>query len=132
MRTVVYNYIKALSLKSVSLSSELPYSTSGTELYLKNKKTIYVDVAQSQQDPAIDALNGSGAVDETTTVSVYFVNDAKKLPTDYDTIVTQMKGARTATGTEGFIQKTCNVSSSYQEDAVVTELVFSFRKIIIN
>ena len=132
MRTVVYNYIKALSLKSVSLSNELPYSTSGTELYLKNKKTIYVDVAQSQQDPAIDALNGSGAVDETTTVSVYFVNDAKKLPTDYDTIVTQMKGARTATGTEGFIQKTCNVSSSYQEDAVVTELVFSFRKIIIN
>ena len=89
-------------------------------------------MAQSQQDPAIDALNGSGAVDETTTVSVYFVNDAKKLPTDYDTIVTQMKGARTATGTEGFIQKTCNVSSSYQEDAVVTELVFSFRKIIIN
>jgi hypothetical protein len=132
MRTVVYNYIKALSLKSVSVSNELPYSTSGTELYLKNKKTIYVDVAQSQQDPAIDALNGSGAVDETTTVSVYFVNDAKKLPTDYDTIVTQMKGARTATGTEGFIQKTCNVSSSYQEDAVVTELVFSFRKLITN
>jgi hypothetical protein len=132
MRTVVYNYIKALSLKSASLSNELPYSTSGTELYLKNKRTIYVDVAQSQQDPAIDALNGSGAVDETTTVSVYFVNDAKKLPTDYDTVVTQMKGARTATGTEGFIQKTCNVSSSYQEDAVVTELVFSFRKIIIN
>lgn len=132
MRTVVYNYIKALSLKSASLSNELPYSTSGTELYLKNKRTIYVDVAQSQQDPAIDALNGSGAVDETTTVSVYFVNDAKKLPTDYDTVVTQMKGARTAAGTEGFIQKTCNVSSSYQEDAVVTELVFSFRKIIIN
>jgi hypothetical protein len=132
MRQVVYNYIKALGLKSVSLSSELPYSTSGTELYLKNKKTIYVDVAQSQQDAAIDALNGSGAVDEITTVSVYFVNDAKKLPTDYDTVVTQMKGARTATGTEGFIQKTCNVSSSYQEDAVVTELVFSFRKFITN
>jgi len=132
MRQVVYNYIKALSLKSASLSNELPYSTSGTELYLKNKRTIYVDVAQSQQDPAIDALNGSGAVDETTTVSVYFVNDAKKLPTDYDTVVTQMKGARTAAGTEGFIQKTCNVSSSYQEDAVVTELVFSFRKLITN
>lgn len=132
MRTVVYNYIKALGLKSVSISNELPYSTNGSELYLKNKKTVYVDVAESQQDAAIDALNGSGAVDETTTVSVYFVNDAKKLPTDYDTIVTQMKGARTATGTEGYIQRTCNVSSSYQEDAVVTELVFSFRKFITN
>ncbi|CAB4154709.1 hypothetical protein UFOVP645_22 [uncultured Caudovirales phage] len=132
MRTVVYNYIKALGLKSVSVSNDLPYSTNGNELYLKNKKTIYVDVAQSQQDPAIDALDGSGAVDETTTVSVYFVNDAKKLPSDYDTVINQLKLARTATGTEGFIQKTCNVSSSYQEDSIVTQLVFSFRKIITN
>ena len=132
MRTVVYNYIKALGLKSVNLTNELPYLTSGSELYLKNKKTIYVEVAQIQQEPAIDALNGSGAVDEITTVSVYFVNDAKKLPTDYDSIVTQLKGARTAIGTEGYIQKTCNVSSSYQEDAVITQLEFSFRKLITN
>lgn len=132
MRTVVYNYIKALGLKSVNLSSELPYSTSDTELYQKNKKTIYVDVAQSTQEPGIDAFNGSGAVNETTTVSVYFVNDAKKLLSDYDNIVTQLKGARTAIGTEGYIQKLCQVSISYNEDAMLTTLEFSFRKLITN
>ena len=132
MRTVIYNYIRALGLKSVTLSNELPYQTNGTDLYLKNKKTIYVDAAQSNQDAVTDTFNGKGAVNETTTVSVYFVNDAKKVLSDYDTIVTQLKGARTATGTEEYIQKLCQVSISYDEDAMVTQLEFSFRKLITN
>ena len=132
MRSVVYNYIKALALKSVSLSAELPYQTNGTDLYLKNKKTVYVDVAQSSQDAVTDTFNGKGAVNEITTVSVYFVNDAKKVLSDYDNIVTQLKGARTATGTEEYIQKLCQVTVSYEEDAMVTQLEFSFRKLITN
>jgi hypothetical protein len=132
MRTVIYNYIRALGLKSVVLSNELPYQTNGTDLYLKNKKTIYVDAAQSNQDAVTDTLDGKGAVDEITTVSVYFVNDAKKMLPDYDQIVTQIKGARTAVGTEGYIQKLCQVTVSYDEDAMVTELGFSFRKLLTN
>jgi hypothetical protein len=132
MRSVVYNYIKALALKSVSLSAELPYQTNGTDLYLKNKKTVYVDVAQSSQDAVTDTFNGKGAVNEVTTVSVYFVNDAKRVLSDYDSIVTQLKGARTATGTEEYIQKLCQVTVSYEEDAMVTQLEFSFRKLITN
>jgi hypothetical protein len=132
MRTVVYNYIKALGLKSVVLSSELPYQTNGQDLYLKNKKTIYVDVAQSTQDAVTDTFSGTGTVNEVTTVSVYFVNDAKKILPDYDNIVTQIKNARTATGTEGYIQKLCQVTVSYDEDAMVTELGFSFRKLLTN
>jgi hypothetical protein len=132
MRTVIYNYIRALGLKSVTLSNELPYQTNGTDLYLKNKKTIYVDAAQSNQDAVTDTLDGKGAVDEITTVSVYFVNDAKKMLPDYDQIVNQIKGARTAAGTEGYIQKLCQVTVSYDEDAMVTELGFSFRKLLTN
>ena len=132
MRSVIYNYIKALGLKSVSLSNELPYQANGQDLYLKNKKTIYVDVAQSNQDAVTDTFNGKGAVNELTTVSIYFVNDAKKVLPDYDNIVTQLKGARTATGTEEYIQKLCQVTVSYDEDAMVTELGFSFRKLITN
>lgn len=132
MRSVIYNYIKALGLKSVSLSNELPYQTNGTDLYQKNKKTIYVDVAQIAQEALLDSFNGAGAVNEITQVSVYFVNDAKKLLPDYDNIVTQLKGARTATGTEPYIQKLCQVQTSYDEDAMLTTLEFSFRKVITN
>lgn len=132
MRSVIWNYIKALKLKSITLTEHLPWEDNGGPLYHHNKKHVYVDTAQSQQNPLIDALNGSGAVDEITTVSVYFVNDAKKLPPDYDSVVESIKGARTAPGTEGYIQKTCNVSSSYIEDAIITQIVFSFRKLITN
>jgi hypothetical protein len=80
----------------------------------------------------LDAFNGQGTIDEITTVSVYFVNDAKKIPPDYDSVVEQIKGARTATGTEGYIQKLCQVSTSFNNDAIITHLEFSFRKLITN
>ena len=133
MRSVVYTYIRDLRLKGYTLTDSLPYENSGDALYLNNKKHIYVDIAQVEQQPIFDTLNnGQGTIDEITTVSVYFVNDAKKLSLDYDQVVTQLKGARTATGTEGFIQKLCQVSTNYQEDAVITTLEFSFRKLITN
>lgn len=133
MRSVVYTYIRDLRIKGYTLTDSLPWEDSGTALYLHNKKHIYVDVAQVEQQPVFDTLNnGQGTVDEIITVSVYFVNDAKKLPLDYDQVVNQLKGARTAVGTEGYIQKLCQVTTSYQEDALVTTLEYSFRKLITN
>lgn len=132
MRTIIYDYIKNLNLMSLSLSAELPYQSSGVALYLKNKRIVYVDTDQVQQDSLTDTLDGTGAVDEITKVSVYFANDAKRLIPDYDTVVDQIKAARTTAGTEGYIQKLCQVSTSYDEDTIVTTLEFSFRKLIIN
>lgn len=133
MRMVIYNYIKDLRLKGLILTEHLPYEDNNAPLYHHNKKHVYVDTAQTQQTPMFDALNGGvGTVDEITTVSVYFVNDAKKLPPDYDSNVELMKGARLATGTEGYIQKTCQVTSSYIADSIITNLEFSFRKILTN
>ena len=132
MRTVIYNYIRDLRLKGWTLTEHLPFEDNNAPLYHHNKKHIYVDTAQTAQTPMFDAFNGSGTVDEVTTVSVYFVNDAKKLPPDYDSVVEQIKGARTTTGTEGYIQKLCQVSSSYNADAIITHLEFSFRKLLTN
>lgn len=130
MRSVIFNYINALRLKNYILTEHLPWRDNGAPLYHHNKRHIYVDTSQTRQDPVMDSMDGSGAVDEITTVSVYFVNDAKKLPADYDAVVDLLKLARTATGTEGYIQKLCQVSSDYQEDAIITHLEFSFRKLI--
>lgn len=132
MRSIIFNFIKDLRLKSVTLTEHLPWEDNGAPLYHHNKKHIYVDVAQHQQQAMLDAFNGQGTIDEITTVSVYFVNDAKKIPPDYDSVVEQIKGARTATGTEGYIQKLCQVSTSYNNDAIITHLEFSFRKLITN
>ena len=133
MRAIIYNYIKELKLKQYILTENLPWYDNGAPLYHHNKKHIYVDTAQTQQSSMFDALNGGvGTVDEITKVSVYFVNDAKKLPPDYDNVIELLKGARTTAGTEGYIQKLCQVSSTYQEDAIITTLEFSFRKLLTN
>lgn len=132
MRSVVYNYIRDLRIKGFILTEHLPWEDNGAPLYHHNKKHIYVDTDQTQQTPLMDAFNGQGTVDEITTVSVYFVNDAKKLPSDYDDVVEQIKGARTAAGTEGFIQKLVQVSSYYIEDAIITKFEFSYRRLLTN
>lgn len=132
MRTVIYNYIKTLKLKEYTLSEHLPWEDNGSPLYNHNKKHIYVDTAQTRQEPLFDALNQAGAVNEITTVSVYFVNDAKKLPQTYDDVVESIKGARLATGTEGYIQRLVQVSSDYREDSIITIFEFSFRKLLTN
>ena len=134
MRTVVLNYLLAnkRELSPFIVTEHLPWKDNGAPLYHHNKRHIYVDTAQTSQTPAFDLLNQGSGVDEISTVSVYFVNDAKKLPANYDNAVEIIKGARLATGTEGFIQRLVQVSSEYNEDAIVTTCVFSFRKLITN
>ena len=131
MRQVILEYIKSLKLKAYSVSDALPFSNS-VPLYISNKKVIYVDADSSTQSPITDTFDKLGAVDEVTKVSVYFVSDAKKLPSEYETTVSQIKTARTAIGTEGFVQKLVNLDVSYEDDNLVTILEFSFRKLITN
>ena len=132
MRDIVYNYIQDAKVKGFILSSNLPWEDNGAPIYHHNKKYIYVAPAQTQQSPMMDALDQRGTVDEITTVSVYFVNDAKKLPPEYDNAVEIIKGARLAPGTEGYIQRTCQVTTSFIADALITHFEFSFRKLITN
>jgi hypothetical protein len=135
MRTEILSYLNTISnvtLGTYSVSSRLPWLDNGAPLYHHNRKHIYVDTDQSRQTPVSDALNQAGFVDETTTVTVYFVNDAKQLPDNYDAVVTAIKGARLITATQGYTERTVNVSSDYLADDLITTIEFSFRKLITN
>ena len=132
MRSVIVNYIKSLKLKNFTLTEQLPWEDNGFPLYHHNKKHIYVATANTQQVPLLDAFDRRGTVDETTTVSVYFVNDAKKLPDNYDEVCNQIAQARLAPGTEGYVQRLVNVTSSFVRDEIITQIEFSFRRLIPN
>ena len=97
---------------------------------MKNFKTIYVDMPQISQDPVFDLLKGDGWVNEDTTVSAYFVTDAKQLPTNYFTLVNDIKECRLINTITGVIQRTCAVSTEFDTTALVTTFVFSFRKFL--
>ncbi|CAB4127953.1 hypothetical protein UFOVP109_12 [uncultured Caudovirales phage] len=134
MRDTILAHLRAnvRNLGSFRISDNLPWFDSGQPLYHHNKKHIYVDTANSQQQPVIDTFNLAGTVTEITTVSVYFANDAKKLPSEYSQVVDVIKGARLASGTETYIQRTVSVTNSYVGDDLVTHAEFNFRKLLTN
>ena len=134
MRTAIYDYLYAnrASLKGLNLSDKLPWTDGPTPLYMANMKSIYVDVDQIQQQKLFDTINGNGAVDEITTVNVYFVIDAKALLTNYEDLVSVIKAARLSQDIIGVIERTCQVKAEYNADNLVTTFEFSFRKMLTN
>jgi len=134
MRTEILNFVTAIdpnTLDTFVVSTKLPWLDNGSPLYHHNKKHIYVDTENSSQQPVFDGMNGSGSVQETITVKVYFVIDAKQLPSNYDSLVDAIKDARLVT-VAGVIQRLCQVSNQYIADQLLTEFEFSFKKLLTN
>tara|TARA_R110000868_G_scaffold46599_4_gene153741 strand:- start:210 stop:614 length:405 start_codon:yes stop_codon:yes gene_type:complete len=132
MRQYILDYIAGVMVTGFRLTQELPWDKDSGPLYLTNMKTVYVDSAQTSQDPLIDVLNGAGIVNETTTISAYVVTDAKILPPGYANLVTAISGTRLDPAITGYTQKTTAVNTSFQADAQITEFVFNFTKVIVN
>jgi len=126
MRTAIYDHIKDLQLGSFRLSDERPFNASGQALYLKNMKTIYVDQAQTVHDNLISTLDGVVINAETTTVRVYMSTDAKQMPSNYQSLVANIKTARNSTDITGVNRREVDVSTTYEEDKMVTEFEFRF------
>lgn len=129
MRQAIIDYINTLALGSFLISNELPWTDNGQELWLKNPKAIYVDVANYESEPIVLALNGLQIQNETTIVTAYFSCDAKQLPSNYDDLVADLKLARDIEAAEGFNRRECVVNTSMSADLLVTELEFRFTKI---
>ena len=129
MRQQVLDYIRTLPLGGFKLSSEAPYDSSGVELYVKNPKTIYVNFAQTTSDPFIQTLDGLNISNETTTVSVYFSTDAKLVPSNYDTLVQQLKGAKNIDTISGINRREVDVSTEYVNDLVVSTVDIRYIKL---
>lgn len=134
MRTAILNYFKEnkKALAPLIISDNLPWEDNGAPLYHHNKKHLYTDLDQVSQSASFDTLNYKGAVDEITTVRVYFVTDAKNPISNFENITQIIRDARLTSEITGVVQRTCQVSNSFNNDAVVTEFEFSFKKLITN
>ena len=130
MRQEVLNYINGLSLGTFTVSSDLPYDASGSALYLQNVKKIYVDAEQVTTEPLVTALNGPVIDNEVTSVSIYFSADAKQLPANYDTLVSDLKKAKNITTVSGLHRRESDYSSDFQGDLIVNTLEIRFNKVI--
>jgi len=129
MRSDILAYIKGLKLKNFSTSDELPFS-SGTELYLKNPKRIYVDVEQVEITAFIPLLNSPDVDQSVHTVKVYFAIDAKQLPADYAQVVSLIRLAKDSITVPHGLGKDAKSTTDYVNDMLVTMIEFTFTKLI--
>jgi len=130
MRQAIWDHIDDLSKGTFTLTNELPWDSSGSPLYLKNVKRIYVNVDQVTEEVVYATLNGVCINNEITTVSAYFVCDAKQLPSNYETLVSSIRGAKNSTDISGVSRRECDVTTTFESDMLVTEFEFRFINVI--
>lgn len=130
MRDLILDYINGINLGGFLLSQELPWSESGTPLYIKNPKRIYVDIAEFSSEPLVVALNGLHISQEVITVRVYFSADAKQIPPNYEQTVQDLRGAKDITTISGPYRRECIVNTTYENDMLVSTLEFRFTKLL--
>lgn len=127
MRSLILTYLEANKPSGFGVSQNLPFDQNGSALYLQNLKSLYVDNPQTEQEPLYDTLDGNSIVSETTTISVYVVTDAKTLPSNYDALVTLVKGVKNISTITGFTERRAIVNTSYANgDQLVTQVELRF------
>ena len=129
MRQEILNYVNGLSLGTFSVSSELPYDQSGTALYLSNPKKIYIGNEQTSTEPLVSALDGPVIDNDVTAVSIYFSADAKQLPANYDTLVTNLRAAKNITTVTGIHRRELDAVTEFQGDLIVNSMEIRFNKV---
>jgi hypothetical protein len=130
MRSLILTYLEANKPSGFGVSQNLPFDQNGSALYLQNLKSLYVDNPTTEQEPLYDTLDDCSIVSETTIVDIYVVTDAKTLPSNYDAMVTAVKGVKTDTTITGYTEKRVNVSTSYANgDQLVTQFELRFTNI---
>lgn len=130
MREELIAYFKTLSLGTISVTEELPWTKDGEALYLKNYKRIYVDRPTLSQEGVINTLGGASLVNQITTVSAYLVVDAKNQPSNLSAVITSLVGARGEITKAKRLSRTCNLNQTYEGDALVLEFEYSFIELL--
>ena len=129
MRTQVYNYVKTLDIGSFRTTEELPWSESGIPLYIKNLKTLYISNAQTETETLIAALDGLNIQNKTVTVQLFFACDAKKQPSNYEELMSQLLDINSIQDVERNWDRSVKQQVEYDTDKTITQVDYIFTKL---
>ena len=123
MRTQLITAITSATstLTQFAVSSELPFEQGGTPLFLKNKKRIYVDEERREETTLIACLDGQDIYQDDLITNVFLAVDAKNTPSQLDSVVSKILGAKANTGIVNF-----GVESDYTVDKQEDVLIYTF------
>ena len=105
------------------ISTELPFSTSDTPLYMKNMRTVFVDELQEDVTELYPVLDGNDVMTTETTCVAYLAVDAKNQPTDIQTVVANLLVARNGV-TAGI--RASDVTTELENDVILYNIEYNF------
>lgn len=76
------------------VSSELPFESGGNSLFLKNKRTIYVDDLSEEQIQLYRTIDQGTVYQTQTIVEAFLTVDAKNQPTDIEDVIQAILNAK--------------------------------------
>lgn len=114
----------ALAGSSVSVSSELPWSSAGEPLYMKNMKKVYLDEDNITKEQLFKTLDNADIAQVETSVTGFLAVDAKTQPTDIDTIISNVLQSRLAI--TGQSTSEVEMTTDTQADTLVYQFDFNF------
>jgi len=122
--TLKANLDIALASTNVSVSAELPYSSAGEALYLKNMKFVYIDEDNISKTVLFPTLDKSDITETTTTVTAYLAVDAKNDLSDIDTIISSILNSRNAVS--GQTVNECVMTTDIEADVLTYTFNYNF------
>lgn len=131
MRSEILTYLTTqLKGKGVNVSTELPWFSGTEPLYNKNMKTLYIDEEETAQEVIIPVLPPSAdVVEETTSVVAYLQVDAKNQPSNIDTIISIIKGAKDISTITSVGDRLVSVETEITSDKILYTITYSITRI---
>jgi hypothetical protein len=110
------------------VSTELPWQSGDVDLYVKNKKNIYVDKPQSDiTEMYLTLRHDCDVYQNDTIVEAYVAVDAKNEPTDTDAMVASLIAAKDSITDQ--IKNLCEVQTEITGDVNVYTFTYTFTQI---
>lgn len=128
MRTELLDFVRQQNLGKFRVDTALPRTESGDSLVTRNPGRIYVDTESVSETPLINTLGGMRISSKTTSVTVAFATDSKQLSANYSELVQNLLKGRDIG--LGFNSRDAEVTTSYENDLLITEIEFSYTILI--
>jgi hypothetical protein len=122
------NVTTALSGSSVSVSSELPWSSGGTELYRKNKKKFYLSETDQDITQLQSTLDTNDVFQTENSLQGFITVDAKNQPADIQTVVSAVLNSRLSVS--DYFVRECEASSETEGDEITYTFEYRFVNLI--
>lgn len=126
MRTELLTYLTANLSGTIKASQELPFEDSGSALYLKNMRRVYLDEPIREQSELVPTLDDSDINQNITTVRGFLTVDAKNRNADLDAALTTLATAKNVTTITNSFRREFDYTTTIDADRITYEFEYRF------